>query len=96
VRATCLRAVCGQAGDVIDRLGSLVDWSLMRSIEGVSGRSRFTMLETILEYARGQLAASAEDEQLHSQHAAYFVGLAERGEPALRTRDRSVWRPARS
>ena len=62
-------AVCGAE---LDSLGSLVDGSLIRR-EG----ERFSMLETIREYAVGLLAASPEANALRVQHAAFFVKLAE-------------------
>ncbi len=76
-------AVCAVAGDpgseVLESLQALLDSSLIRQREGVGGEPRFTMLETIREYALEQLAASGELEQLQRQHAAYFVTLAETG-----------------
>ena len=46
--------------DVIEELGSLVDKSLVRSIDGSDGRPRFSMLRTIRAYAREQLDAEPE------------------------------------
>ncbi len=46
--------------DVIDELGSLVDKSLVRSIQGSGGRPRFSMLRTIRTYASEQLDAEPE------------------------------------
>ncbi len=37
--------------DVIEGMGSLVDKSLVRSIRGLDGRPRFSMLQTIRDYA---------------------------------------------
>ncbi|MDP8932317.1 MAG: adenylate/guanylate cyclase domain-containing protein [Actinomycetota bacterium] len=61
--------------DVVDRLASLVDKSLVRSVDG-SGRQRLSMLETIREYAGERL----EDEPAFSSaarraHAEYFSEL---------------------
>ena len=54
-------------------LGSLVDRNLVRRVSG-----RFTMLETIRDYAREQLEASGRLEQAARAHAACYVELAER------------------
>src|SRR5262249_42730023 len=48
-----------QAGQVIDTLGSLVDASLIRDAER-AGRPRFSLLETIREYARERLRESGQ------------------------------------
>ncbi|MDQ5851614.1 MAG: tetratricopeptide repeat protein, partial [Chloroflexota bacterium] len=70
-------AVCAGAGDdpgaALDGLASLVDKSLVRQQEGTEGEPRFTLLETIREYALEQLAASGEAEALRRQHARYYV-----------------------
>ncbi len=75
--------VCGDDLDVIDRLSSLVEASLVR-LEGTDAEPRFAMLETIHEYAAELLAESDEGEELRRRHAAHFVSLAEEAEPHLR------------
>ena len=45
----------------------------MRQQEGTAGEPRFTLLETIREYALEQLASSGEAEGLRRQHATYYV-----------------------
>ena len=67
---------------------SLLDKSLLRQVEGADGEPRFTMLETIREYALEQLAASGEAEVLRRQHAAYYLALAEGGGGTARTSER--------
>jgi predicted ATPase len=57
---------------------SLVDKSLLRH-DG----DRYTMLETIREYALESL--DGEGEKLRTAHAAFFLALAERAEPKLRS-----------
>ncbi len=85
-------AVCGDLHDVLNGISSLVNWSLVRVTESSDvTQTRFSMLETILEYARGKLIARGLDEQVRRRHAAYFLGLAERGEPALRGADQPLW-----
>lgn len=61
--------VCG--GD-LDTIGALVDESLLRS-DG----ERFSMLETIREYATEALDASPEASEVRQAHAAYYLGLAD-------------------
>jgi len=57
---------------ILDGLAALVDKSLLRQREDSDGATRFTMLETVREYALERLEASGEAEQLHRQHARYY------------------------
>ena len=88
-----VEAVCGEdlSIEVFDGLASLVDKSLVQHKETSEGEARFVLLEMIHEYAREQLEASGELETLRRQHAAYFVGLAERAEPELRLAHQKYW-----
>ena len=56
-------AVCGAPegmgfGEVLDSIASLVDKSLVRQSDGLDGEARFSLLETIREYALGRLAGT--------------------------------------
>jgi predicted ATPase/class 3 adenylate cyclase len=75
--------------DLIEAMGSLVDKSLVRQ-EG-QDEPRFSMLETIREYAVERLNASAAREQVGERHAMYFVKLAEEAEPHLQTDEQETW-----
>jgi predicted ATPase len=72
-------SVCGLGeDDIIDGLAALVENSLLpRSKEPGEPELRFTMLETIREYALERLQESGEAERLRSRHAEYFTDLAE-------------------
>jgi len=65
-----------QAGPVMDTLGALVDASLVRS-QTRRGEPRFSLLETIREYALERLADSGDWVRAHDRHAAYYLALAE-------------------
>jgi predicted ATPase/class 3 adenylate cyclase len=67
----------GQAD--LDTLQSLVDKSLVRHTD-----ERFSMLETIREFAAERLAASGQVEALQRRHAEYFLALAEAAYPNLK------------
>jgi predicted ATPase/DNA-binding XRE family transcriptional regulator len=58
-------------------LEGLVRAGLVRREEDVAGESRFSMLETIREYASERLAASGEWETVRQAHATYFLGIVE-------------------
>jgi predicted ATPase/class 3 adenylate cyclase len=79
-------AVCAETGDEMDDIASLIDKSLLRSIEqtGEDNREpRLLMLETIREYGRELLASSGEATAARQAHADYFLKLAEEAVPAL-------------
>jgi predicted ATPase/DNA-binding SARP family transcriptional activator len=75
-------AVC--AADLA-ALGSLVEKSLVQATDSSPGEPRFSMLETLRQYAFERLLASGEAELTRRRHAAYFADLAERLEPDLHT-----------
>ena len=79
-----VETVCG--GD-LETIGSLVDESLVRS-DG----ERFSMLETIREYAVEALAASADPDGVRRAHAAYCLGTARTATAGLATPEQAVWR----
>jgi predicted ATPase len=61
------------AGDVVDRLGSLLDKSLVYLDEGAEGERRFLLLETVREFALEELRASSEIDAVARAHAAYYL-----------------------
>jgi predicted ATPase/class 3 adenylate cyclase len=76
-------AVVGEGlADVAEVLESVVDQSLARR-EQADGEPRFSMLETIREYAAEQLAQAGEAEAIAARHATFYLDLAERAEPQL-------------
>jgi DNA-binding NarL/FixJ family response regulator len=63
--------------DPLDGVSSLLDKSLLRRDDGPAGELRLTMLETVREFAREQLAASGEERAIRERHAAWCLALAE-------------------
>ena len=74
----------------LDPLTSLVNNSLVVQ-QARGGEPRFTLLETIRAYALDRLAESGEEEQARQRHAEYYLALAERAGPHLRTGGQQVW-----
>ncbi|PFG48851.1 DNA-binding SARP family transcriptional activator/predicted ATPase [Amycolatopsis sulphurea] len=79
-------AVCADehlpAGEVVYVLGSLVEKSIVDTLG-----TRYRMLETLRVYADDRLAAAGERERFRSAMVAYYLDLAERTEPILRSRE---------
>jgi predicted ATPase len=76
---------------ILEQLGQLLDKSLVQGQQGTGGEPRFTMLETIHEYATEQLEASGEAATLQERHADYFLRLAEEANPQMFGPERDVW-----
>jgi hypothetical protein len=75
-----LKSACAVAGYdgvddyvVLDLLGALVRKSLL-TVDRSTEYSRFSMLETIRQFAEEQLAAGGEADTVRSTHARYFAG----------------------
>lgn len=66
--------------EVVDGIMSLTSKSLLRQMEELAGAARFTMLETIREFAAEKLAESGELEPLRDRHAQYFAELSEKAD----------------
>ena len=58
---------------ILDRLGALVRKSLLVADQS-AGRTRFSMLETIRQFAGEQLVASGDAEEVRTAHSRYFAG----------------------
>jgi predicted ATPase/class 3 adenylate cyclase/Tfp pilus assembly protein PilF len=71
------------AGADFDTLYSLVDKSLVRQDEGPEAEPRFSLLETIREFALDRLAASGEQEEVARRHADFFLAFTSEAGPAL-------------
>jgi predicted ATPase/class 3 adenylate cyclase len=68
----------GELGlDVLDGLASLVDKSLVRTVDTDGGEQRFAMLETIREYGLLRLADSGEDSAVRRRHATHWIEITE-------------------
>jgi predicted ATPase/class 3 adenylate cyclase len=86
-----VEAVCGpsvEESDVLDCLESLVDKSLVRQAEGLAGEPRFSMLNTIQEYAAERLAEEGDPEEVRGRHAEWFLGVVSAAEPGLMAADK--------
>jgi predicted ATPase/DNA-binding CsgD family transcriptional regulator len=84
-----------RAGDIIsvlDAVQALIDKSLLVRRSGPDNEPRFTMLETIREFAEERLAASTDAEETYERHAAYCLEVAEWAHAAYWGRVSGDWR----
>jgi non-specific serine/threonine protein kinase len=83
---------CDDGFDVLESLAELVHHSLVRAREESDGTPRYTMLETIREYALEELEASGEADETRRRHVDYFVKFAEAAEIRIRGPEQALWR----
>lgn len=90
-----VEAVCNTSYDLgidlFDGLSSLFDKNLIQRSDRSHSEMRFTMLETIREYALERLISGGEEQATRRAHAAYCLVLAEEGNPELSPLEREVW-----
>ena len=90
-----LEAVCAGEGveehDILDLLQQLVDKSLVTVETDASGDFRYTLIESVWQYAREKLETSGEADVLHNRHLNYFMQWAEKAMPHLEGADQKDW-----
>lgn len=85
-------SVCsaGVADGVVDVLSSLIDKSLVIFEEGADHPPRFSLLETVREYAHHHLQSEGEG-QTALEHARYYLALADSMYEQLRGPGQAAW-----
>lgn len=77
---------------IIPGMSALLNKSLIAPVDHINGDARFTMLETLREFALHKLAQNHTLHQLvHEAHAHYFLKLAELVNQSLHTREQGEW-----
>ena len=95
--AAAAEAVCNARDDLPtsarEAISSLFDKSLLQAHDDGSqgAEPRFTLLETIREYALAQLQQSGESDAVAGYHAEYFLALAEDAEPHITGPEQLKW-----
>ena len=81
------------AGEVAGHLGALVDKSLVQFDDARAGPGRYRLLETVRQYAAGQLDAQgpAVADTARIVHRDYYLALAEAAAPQLIAHDQPQW-----
>ena len=75
----------------LDLLDHLLSSSLLVKLTTTNALTRFTMLETLREYALARLKTHGEIERLQDWHACYYLGLAEKAGLGLRGTQQLTW-----
>ena len=65
--------------NVVEQLNLLLNASLIQAAQGIDGEPRYTMLETVREFAQEQLESSGEAEAIRRRFAGYYLELGESG-----------------
>jgi predicted ATPase/transcriptional regulator with XRE-family HTH domain len=77
--------------NVLDHLGSLVDYSLVSRREQPGGETRYTMLETVRAFGLEEMDRLGQLSDALGRHARYVVDLGEDAEPGLRDHRQRAW-----
>jgi predicted ATPase/class 3 adenylate cyclase len=88
-----IERVCAEdiSGEVLDTIASLVEKSLLRQSEGAGGEPRFTMLETIREYAVERSVERGRRDALRNAHAETFADVASTAAGEVMGHDKRTW-----
>jgi predicted ATPase/DNA-binding CsgD family transcriptional regulator len=81
------------AAEILGHLGALVDKSLVQFGDTGTGPGRYRLLETVRQYAAGQLDAHGPAAVNHARtaHRDYYLALAEAAAPRLVAHDQAAW-----
>ena len=82
-----LEAARAVTGADLGTVEALIAKSLIYRRRQPDGATRLLMLETIRQYALGQLAADPEQHNVHRRHCEHYLQLAEQATPRLSTFD---------
>ena len=88
-----IERVCSEDinGEVLDALASLLEKSLLRQTEGADGQPRFTMLETIREYAVERSVERGRRDALRDAHSDAFADVAATAAVEVMGHDKRTW-----
>ena len=77
--------------NVIDGVEHLLEKSLLLKKDDEKDEPRFYMLETINEFASGELENSGFKEKIKERHASFFYRMARKGEKGILSPDQKLW-----
>ena len=80
-----------ERGEILDLLSQLVDKSMLLIEHDADGMVRYTMSESIWDYVRVKLEASAEFQTIRDRHMEYFAAFAQEALEKLDGPERITW-----
>jgi non-specific serine/threonine protein kinase len=86
--------VAGESPDeyaMLDLLSRVADQSLIVTHRVEGGTTRYSMLETVRQYAQDRLREAGEDEAARNRHLEFYVALAEEGKSELIGGEQRAW-----
>jgi predicted ATPase/transcriptional regulator with XRE-family HTH domain len=85
-------AICADAGNptLLEEIEALVEQSLLQ-YESAGSEPRYSLLETISEFARERLDMGDERERLCQRHADYYLALAQQSTSMLKGAEQGEW-----
>src|SRR5262249_52259100 len=89
VEEVCAAEPIGSAR-ILDVLGDLVKKSLLRASLD-SGETRYSMLQSVREYAAEKAGRTDEMRELEKRHQSWCLRLVEQAEPGLKGHDQTRW-----
>jgi predicted ATPase/class 3 adenylate cyclase len=80
-----------ESPSLLDQIGSLLEKSLLREVDGIDNEPRFVMLEMLREFGLEQLEASGEQDSVRRHHATFFLELAEQAGASSMDAEQVQW-----
>lgn len=77
--------------ETLNRLESLLDEHLVRSLRTAHAEPRFTLLDTIGDFANERLVLSGESEAVRRRHAHHYLEFVEAARPRLLAAEQAQW-----
>ena len=77
--------------EIVDLLDQLVSKSLVTIEQDTFGDPRYTMIESVWQYAREKLETSGEVQHIRDKHLDYFLKMAEEAAPHFEGIDQKEW-----
>jgi predicted ATPase/transcriptional regulator with XRE-family HTH domain len=81
----------GSPVEIVDGIAALADSNLLRVERGADQQTRYSMLETIREFAEERLVASGEEEAVRRRHADVMLDFTDEAERGLQSGARTAW-----
>lgn len=88
---SAIEVVCGDGSDILASVTTLVDHHLLQATSPDDSEVRFTLLETIREFALARLGEHADRATVQAHHACYYLELAVAAERGLQGADQVRW-----